>query len=67
MSHFNQAANEWDSDEKTQMMVKLAARTLEHLKLNKKLDILDFGCGTGLFGLEFKEYIHTLTGIDTSP
>lgn len=47
-------------------MKKLAISTLEQLQINGKADILDFGCGTGLFGLEFLEYIKTLTGIDTS-
>jgi SAM-dependent methyltransferase len=67
MSHFNQVANEWDSEFKSQMMEELAIKTLKKLKLEGKLDILDFGCGTGLFGLEFLDHIQTLTGIDTSP
>jgi ubiquinone/menaquinone biosynthesis C-methylase UbiE len=66
MTHFNSVANEWDSESKTKMMKNLAIKTLDQLNLSKRLDILDFGCGTGLFGFEFKEYVNTLTGIDTS-
>jgi predicted TPR repeat methyltransferase len=31
------------------------------------LDILDAGCGTGLVGLDFKQYARTLIGVDLSP
>lgn len=47
-------------------MKHLALKTIDQLDPAEGLDILDFGCGTGLFGLEFKKYIKTLTGIDTS-
>lgn len=32
----------------------------------KKLDILDIGCGTGLTGMLFKTHAQTLTGVDLS-
>jgi predicted TPR repeat methyltransferase len=31
------------------------------------LDILDAGCGTGLSGLDFRQYAGSLTGVDLSP
>lgn len=31
------------------------------------LDILDAGCGTGLVGLDFRQYARTLVGVDLSP
>lgn len=65
-SHFNDVANTWDSEEKIALMRSLAAKTKEALKLKGKFDILDFGCGTGLFGLEFLDYAKSLTGVDTS-
>ena len=67
MNHFDQVANEWDSDSKVKMMSLLAEKTQEQLGLDAKLDILDFGCGTGLFGLQFLKYSKSLTGLDTSP
>jgi 2-polyprenyl-3-methyl-5-hydroxy-6-metoxy-1,4-benzoquinol methylase len=66
MNHFDHSANEWDSPDKIQMMENLAARAKENMQLNNDLDILDFGCGTGLFGLAFYDHAKTLTGIDTS-
>lgn len=67
MSHFNDQANEWDTDSKIALMGLLAKKTADALELDKPIDILDFGCGTGLFGLEFIDYANTLVGVDTSP
>lgn len=66
MSHFNHAANSWDSEDKIKMMQDLAIKTRGNLSLDKKVDILDFGCGTGLFSLEFLDIANSITGIDTS-
>ena len=66
MSHFNEVANEWDSEGKVKLMHKLALGAKKVLKLEGKLDIMDFGTGTGLFGLEFSDNINTLTGVDVS-
>lgn len=66
MSHFNEVANDWDNLEKVKLMQKLAESARPYLKFDKKIDIMDFGCGTGLFGFEFYNIANTLTGIDTS-
>ena len=34
---------------------------------DKKIDILDLGCGTGLCGIQFINYANSMTGIDLSP
>lgn len=69
MSHFDSVANEWDNDNKIQFFESLSKEIL-----NKKpslssdtLRVMDFGCGTGLFGLNFFEGKNsTILGIDTS-
>ncbi|WP_419172517.1 class I SAM-dependent DNA methyltransferase [Halobacteriovorax sp.] len=66
MSHFNHAANTWDSEDKIKLMGELAQKTLQVLNISKEVDILDFGCGTGLFGLEFINIAKSITGVDTS-
>ena len=66
MSHFNEAAAQWDEEDKIKMMQQLAEKTLEKLNITKPIDILDFGCGTGLFGLEMAPIAKSITGIDTS-
>lgn len=66
MSHFNNAANTWDSEEKIAQMSELAIDIMRHLNMNRALDIMDFGCGTGLLGLEFIDHAKSITGIDPS-
>lgn len=66
MSHFNHEANNWDSPQKIKLMGVLASKTNEILNIDKKIDVLDFGCGTGLFGMEFLDHSNSLLGIDTS-
>ena len=67
MSHFNEVANEWDTPDKTKLFHTLATETKKYLNYSEKIDVLDFGCGTGLFGFEFLPLAKNLTGIDTSP
>ena len=66
MSQFDQLANEWDSPQKIKLITTLAQKTKRTFPLKNDLDILDFGCGTGLFGMEFLEKAKSITGIDTS-
>jgi ubiquinone/menaquinone biosynthesis C-methylase UbiE len=66
MSHFNEVANDWDSPGKTSMMQELALKTKKILNLNKHVDILDFGTGTGLFAFEFNDHAKSITGVDVS-
>jgi len=67
ISHFNESASQWDSESKIEMMRLLAKKTMNVLHLTEPLDIMDFGCGTGLYGLEFSAHAKTLLGVDTSP
>lgn len=68
MSHFNEAAKQWDSEEKILQMQVIAQKVIQKLELSHKhkIDIMDFGCGTGLFGLNFSDFAKSLTGVDTS-
>ena len=66
MKHFNDLANEWDNPEKIKLMHTLATNAKESLNLKPCIKIMDFGCGTGLFGLEFLEIASELVGVDTS-
>jgi predicted TPR repeat methyltransferase len=68
MSHFNEAANTWDSPEKVKRVESLG----EKIKVNPRflarenMDIMDFGCGTGLLGFQFIDNAKSIVGIDTS-
>ncbi len=67
MSHFNETANEWDTPDKIESSKLFARKIKEHIKtFDKPVDILDFGCGTGLIAYEFIDQAKKLVGIDTS-
>lgn len=66
MSHFDNQANNWDTPEKIQFFEKLSAHISNEILIPKNARVLDFGCGTGLFGLNFLHHDNELIGVDTS-
>jgi len=66
MSHFDNQANNWDTPEKVSFFEKLSSNIMTELSISDSSRILDFGCGTGLFGLNFLTCKNELVGIDTS-
>lgn len=66
MQHFDQLANEWDSPEKIRLMKTLSRNVREKVNFGNKSKILDIGCGTGLFGMEFCDEATEIVGVDTS-
>jgi ubiquinone/menaquinone biosynthesis C-methylase UbiE len=39
---------------------------MSEVNLNQDMDVLDFGCGTGLVTLQLQPFVRTITGADTS-
>lgn len=39
---------------------------ISEVKLNHDMDVLDFGCGTGLVTLQLQPFVRTITGADSS-
>lgn len=63
----DKAAN-WDKNDPRLLMIKSFVTEIEQRSsLNPKSYLLDFGCGTGLVGLEFAERIARVTLVDNSP
>lgn len=64
---FDKEANSWDDDP---LRVKLANDIFtcisQAVVLLPGMDILDFGCGTGLVALQFQPHVRSITGIDSS-
>jgi predicted TPR repeat methyltransferase len=66
---------DWHADQYDQHMVgtlkyqapDLLSDSLARVLPQRKLDILDLGCGTGLLGARLRPLAATLTGIDFSP
>jgi len=65
--NFNDAASTWDEEPRR---VRLASEVAEAVKrevaLNGDMDVLDYGCGTGLVSLILQPLVRSITGADTS-
>ncbi|MGZ6275326.1 MAG: class I SAM-dependent DNA methyltransferase [Syntrophales bacterium] len=44
----------------------VATAIMSEVKLNGAMDVLDFGCGTGLVTLQLQPFVRTITGADSS-
>jgi ubiquinone/menaquinone biosynthesis C-methylase UbiE len=64
---FDQKAATWDEEPRR---VALAGAVAEGIRnctvLTREMNILDFGCGTGLLTLNLQPYVRSITGMDTS-
>ncbi len=64
---FDKVASSWDEEPRR---VKLAAEVARAISneagLSPDLDVLDYGCGTGLVTLHIQPHVRSITGADTS-
>jgi tRNA (cmo5U34)-methyltransferase len=65
--NFNEAASSWDEEPRR---VRLAAEVAEAVKkeaaVSGEMNVLDYGCGTGLVTLCLQPLVRSITGADTS-
>ena len=67
-NRFDEAAATWDEKpRRLKMAHDVAAEIGRRVVLSRELDVLDFGCGTGLLTLELQPLVRSVTGVDTSP
>ena len=67
MSHFDKRAKDWDKGNIQVQGAKIIANAIaKKINLNKTMEILDFGVGTGLLGFEIAKSVGQVYGIDTS-
>jgi cyclopropane fatty-acyl-phospholipid synthase-like methyltransferase len=66
--HFDQVAESWDEKpDRVDLAVRIATTLLERVELDAGMEVLDFGCGTGLLSLPWAGRVKTLVGLDSSP
>lgn len=68
ISYFDQSAATWDTEpRRIELMRAVGAAILREAQPARGMDILDYGCGTGLVGLFLLPYVRSVTGADSSP
>ncbi len=67
MSHFDKRADSWDNGDIRVNGAQTIANAIEkEVELQKDMEILDFGTGTGLLGFEIAKKVKQVYGVDTS-
>lgn len=65
---FSKRAENWDMKQMvTARADKFVRRIMEQIAVDKHMTLMDFGCGTGLVGLQFAPYVEKLVMVDNSP
>jgi 2-polyprenyl-3-methyl-5-hydroxy-6-metoxy-1,4-benzoquinol methylase len=66
--HFDREAGAWDLEARRVALARgVVGAIQERVPLTGAMDVLDFGCGTGLVTLAVAPLVGTITGADTSP
>lgn len=63
---FDNAAAGWDKKSRRVLLAEKISAAIAQLPLSKKMDGMEYGCGTGLVGMAIAPSLHSLTAIDTS-
>jgi tRNA (cmo5U34)-methyltransferase len=67
ISYFDQAAATWDDNpSRIALMKAVGEGILREAQPTKSMDVLDYGCGTGLVGLYLLPHVRSVTGADNS-
>ena len=67
-THFDEAAANWDAEPRRVELAKAVGEAiLRQVQPTCGMDVLDYGCGTGLLGLFLLPRVRSVTGADSSP
>jgi ubiquinone/menaquinone biosynthesis C-methylase UbiE len=65
--NFDQEAANWDQvPERVKVARDIAQSMIREITLTPDMDVLDFGCGTGLLTFALQPFVRSLTGVDSS-
>ncbi|MCD4689800.1 MAG: class I SAM-dependent methyltransferase [Desulfuromonadaceae bacterium] len=65
--HFDAKAREWDEHPGKRNVAQVFVCELQmHVSLNPAMELLEFGCGTGLVSMELHGQVAAITLLDTS-
>jgi ubiquinone/menaquinone biosynthesis C-methylase UbiE len=64
---FDTAASSWDEEpRRVKLAGNVAAAIIDSIHPNRTMDVLDFGCGTGLITLLMQPQVKSIIGVDSS-
>lgn len=67
-AHFDDSARGWDNEPRRVALMKaIGEAIIREVQPTDAMDVLDYGCGTGLIGLFLLPHVRTVTGADNSP
>ncbi len=67
-NHFDEASADWDAEPRRIELAKAVGEAiLRQVQPTRSMDVLDYGCGTGLLGLFLLPHVRSVTGADSSP
>ena len=65
---FEAVASRWDSNPgRVKIAHDVASTIMREVKLSPQMDVLDYGCGTGLLAMHLQPFVNSVTGADNSP
>ena len=65
--YFNEKAGVWDADDRRkQLSSAIGSSILAHIPLHDRMEVLDFGAGTGLISAYVAPRVHKIVAVDTS-
>jgi len=64
---FSKAAATWDEEpRRVKLAADVAKAIKDEIRLTPAMDVLDFGCGTGLLSLSLQPFVRSVTGVDSA-
>jgi ubiquinone/menaquinone biosynthesis C-methylase UbiE len=65
---FESVAASWDENPtRVKIATDVVAAIKREVALSPRMDVLDYGCGTGLVALQLQPHVGSVTGADSSP
>jgi ubiquinone/menaquinone biosynthesis C-methylase UbiE len=65
--NFDKEAASWDENPARVKLAQDVANAIsKQINLTPEMNVIDFGCGTGLLTLQIQPFVHSITGVDSS-